>query len=96
VPYVKLEKFSWSKGGFDNVMIANFSIKNTLPWSIKDITIQCTHSAPSGTTIDQNTRTIFERVEPNKTKRITNFNMGFINSQASRSGCEIIGVVSIR
>jgi len=94
--FVTLENFSWSKEGFGNVMIANFSIKNTLPWPIKDIEIQCTHSAPSGTTIDQNTRTIYERIEANKVRRISNFNMGFIHSQASRSGCNIVGVVAIR
>lgn len=94
--YVVIEKFSWSKGGFGSVMIANFSVKNNLPWAIKDIEIQCTHSAPSGTTIDRNKKTIYERVEANKSRRINNFSMGFIHSQASRSGCDIIRVVAIR
>lgn len=94
--YVLLEKFSWSKEGFGNVMIANFLIKNTLPWAVKDIEIRCTHSAPSGTTIDRNTRTIFERVDASKTKRVSGFNMGFVHSQASRSGCDIISVTALR
>src|SRR5262249_5054163 len=94
--YVFLENFSWSKEGFGSVMVANFSIKNTLPWPVKDIELRCTHSAPSGTTIDRNTRTIYERIEANKVKRINNFSMGFIHSQASRSGCEIKSVVAVQ
>ncbi len=94
--YVQIENFSWSKGGFGSVMIANFSIKNNLPWAIKDIEVKCTHTAPSGTTIDQNRRTIFERIEANKSRRISNFSMGFIHSQASRSGCDIVDVIAIR
>lgn len=94
--YVSIESFSWSVGGFDTVMIANFAIKNSLPWAVKDIEIQCTHSAPSGTVIDRNTRTIFERIEPKQTRRFSNFNMGFIHSQAKRSGCVVRSVVSLR
>jgi hypothetical protein len=94
--HVTIENFSWSKGGFDTVMIANFTIKNALPWTVKDVEIRCRHSAPSGTIIDQNTRTIFDKFPANQTKRLTNISMGYIHSQASRSNCEVIGVVSLR
>jgi hypothetical protein len=94
--YMKIENFSWSKGGFDTVMIANFSIRNTLPWSVKDVKIRCKHSAPSGTVIEENTQTIYEVVGAHQIKPLTNISMGFIHSQASRSGCEVIGVASLR
>jgi hypothetical protein len=93
--FVSIESFSWSKEGFGSVMEANFTIKNSLPWPIKDILVQCSHAAPSGTTIDSNTRTIYERIEPNKTKQIRKFNMGFIHSQAQRSGCEVTKVIAL-
>lgn len=91
--YVKIENFSWSKDGFDTVMVANFSIANKLPWAVKDIVVRCIHDAPSGTRIDTNTRTIYERIEAKQTKRINRFSMGFIHSQAARSGCDITKVV---
>jgi hypothetical protein len=69
---------------------------HSLPWPVKDIEVHCRHDAPSGTTIDSNTRTIYERIDANKSKRIDKFNMGFIHSQAERSGCRITRVVSIR
>lgn len=94
--YVTIENWSWAKGGFDNVMIANFTIKNSLPWAIKDINIQCTHSAPSGTVIDRNAKIIYDRIEGNKTKRFNAFSMGFIHNQVSSSFCKIVDIVSLR
>jgi hypothetical protein len=94
--FVTIENFSWTKGGFETVMIANFRIKNALPWPVKDIEVVCTHSAPSGTTIDENRRTIYEQIGPNSTKRVSDFNMGWIHNQASRSGCKVKDVVVIR
>jgi hypothetical protein len=94
--YVALESFSWTKEGFGNVMEATFTIKNSLPWAVKDIEIRCEHSAPSGTTVDSNTRTIYERFEANKSRQISKFGMGFIHSQATRSGCRVLSVVVLR
>jgi len=86
---IKLD-FSWGKEGFGNVMIANFTIHNNGSQDVKDIKIKCTHSAASGTVIDENTQTIYELFKAKSKKTIRNFNMGFIHSQASKSGCEIV------
>jgi hypothetical protein len=94
--FVSIESFSWVKEGFGNVMEANFVIRNRLPWPVKDLEIRCEHSAPSGTMLDSNTRTIYERFEANQTRRINKFNMGFIHSQATRSGCRVVSVVVMR
>lgn len=94
--FVTIERFSWSTGGFGSVMEANFTIQNALPWAVKDIEIRCEHTAPSGTTIDSNTRTIYERIGAREFRTITKFNMGFIHSQATRSGCRVVRVVSLR
>lgn len=92
---VKLD-YKWYKEGFGNVMIADFTIKNPTQYRFKDVEIKCTHSAPSGTVIDSNTKTIYEIVEPKSTKVIKQMNMGFIHSQASRSGCEITDLTPIQ
>jgi hypothetical protein len=83
---VKL-KYSWSKDAV--VMTANFTIQNESEYVLKDFEIHCLHFAPSGTLIDQNTRTIYEIIKPHSAKRIPQFNMGFINSQAASSNCRI-------
>lgn len=86
---VQLENFEWTTGGFGNVMMADFKIKNDSKYLVKDIEITCTHTAKSGTVIDSNKRVIYDSVEAGATKKIKDFNMGFINSQANQSSCEI-------
>jgi hypothetical protein len=86
---VSLVLDSWTKGGFDSVMIANFTVKNPTKYSVKDISVTCTHYAASGTEIDSNTRTIYEMVKAKDQKRIREFNMGFIHSQTQRTRCQI-------
>jgi 5-keto 4-deoxyuronate isomerase len=80
---------NWYKGGFENIMLADFVFKNDNDFPVKDLTVECIHSAPSGTQIDQNTRTIYEVIPAHGTKSIQKFNMGFIHSQAERSSCHI-------
>jgi hypothetical protein len=93
--YLEISRFSWSKEGFGSVMVADFSIKNTSDYDLKDISIKCRHSGRSGTVIDTNERTIYEIVQAKTTKPIRHFSMGFIHSQAARSGCEVVGATLI-
>jgi hypothetical protein len=88
----QITKFSWHKGGFDSIMMATFSIKNDGDHDVKDINVRCTHSAPSGTVIDQNEQTIYEIVKAHSTRKFREVNMGFIASQAASSSCEVAGV----
>lgn len=86
-------KYEWQKGGFDNVMIINFTVQNRNQFPIKDFTISCDHSAPSGTRIDSNRKTVYEVVPANGKLSKKEFNMGFIASQAARSSCSVTGFV---
>lgn len=90
---IKLD-FTWRKGGFETAMVADFVITNPSPWRVKDLEITCHHYGPSGTKIDTNVRTIYEIVEPKSTKRVNQFNMGFIRSQATRSSCTVTNLVA--
>jgi len=85
-------KFEWSKTDF-GVLLVNFTIANRNDFDVKDVEIRCTHAGPSGTEIDSNTRTIFELFEAKTARKISKFNMGFVHSQAARSGCEITRLV---
>ncbi len=81
--------FTWRKDGFGNIMMADFMIVNVNDFPVKDITITCVHTAPSGTVIDRNTRTIYERIEAKSNLNKREFNMGFIHTQVSNSTCHI-------
>jgi hypothetical protein len=86
---VTIQKWNWNKGGFGSVMLATFVLKNSNQVEIKDIEVTCEHSGNSGTRIDSNKRTIYETVKPNSTRTISNFSMGFIHSQATKSSCSV-------
>ena len=88
--FLEITKFSWSKEGFGAFMHASFTIKNSSALDIKDVSIRCTHHAPSGTVIDSNERTIYEIVKANSTRSFREFNMGFIHSQAKSGGCAVV------
>lgn len=86
---VILENFDGKKGGFGNILMADFKIKNGSNYSIKDIEITCKSYANSGTEIDSNNRVIYEIINQGASRQFSNFNMGFIQTQATSSKCEI-------
>jgi hypothetical protein len=88
--------YRWHKGGFDSVMIADFVIKNNSAYSFKDFEIKCSHYAKSGTLIDSNDRTVYDIVSAHSVKKLPEFNMGFIHSQAATSSCEITDLTVIQ
>ena len=91
---VKLQ-YSWSKEGFGSFMTANFTITNPTGIAFKDFEITCKHTAPSGTEIDSNVRTIYEVVGANSTWKKQGFDMGFVHSQVQRSSCSITDLVPL-
>jgi hypothetical protein len=86
---IKILKWSWKKGGFDNVMIGTFTLQNTNDFGVKDIVISCNHFAPSGTLIDSNTRTIYQAIKSKGSLIVKDFNMGFLHTQAAKSACSV-------
>jgi uncharacterized protein (UPF0333 family) len=71
------------------IITANFVVKNESSYNIKDFEITCEHFANSGSNIDSNVRTIYDIVMAHTTRKVRNFNMGFVHSQASKSSCKI-------
>lgn len=91
VDYLTLD-FSWSKGGFESVMIADFTIKSTLQFEVRDIEILCIGSGNSGTRLARIPQTIYDVVPAKATKRFRGLNMGFIPQQMTNANCSIVGV----
>ena len=73
-----------------SVLLCDFTVSNNnSDFFIKDIEITCKAFGKSGTEIDSNKRTIYDKVESNSKKRFPKFNMGFVHSQAVSSSCWI-------
>ena len=88
--------YHWHKGGFDDVMLADFVVKNNSAYSFKDFEIKCKHYAKSGTLIDSNDRTVYDIVSAHSVKKLPEFNMGLIRSQVATSSCEITDLTVIQ
>lgn len=81
--------FTWGKGGFDSVMLVDFVLTNQSKYPVKDIKMVCISKANSGTTIDKNQKVIYELIKQGETKKLEKFNMGFLHSQATSTGCRV-------
>jgi hypothetical protein len=84
-----IAKYHGRKDESGVILYETFTIKNDGTAAVKDLKIKCDHSGPSGTVMDSNTRTIYEIVPAHKSRTFPNFNMGFIDPQATKSGCQI-------
>jgi len=89
---VKIQKWTWKKGGFDNVMIASFTLKNENDFGVKDVVISCDHFAPSGTLIDRNTKTIYQAIKAKSAISVKDVNMGLLHTQVKSSSCSVKSV----
>ena len=86
---ISLSMISMDKTGFGNVLEVTMRITNRNRYAIKDVTVRCEHAARSGSVIDYNSRTVYEKIGPSENTIVQNFNMGFINTQATKSACEV-------
>lgn len=83
----------WEKVGFDNVAQISAFIVNASDHDVKDVQITCDYYSNSGTKIDKNEKTIFEVVPARQFLVIDKFNIGLINSQATKSKCFVSNLV---
>ena len=83
-----LKSFAGTKGDFGTLTVT-FTFDNRSDFDVRDVEVRCDHAAPSGTRIDSNTRTIYETFKAKSLRVIKDFNMGFVHSQAARTGCYI-------
>lgn len=73
------------------VFIASFAIHKDNDYRIKDVTVTCHHAAPSGSDIDKNARTVFEKVSSRGYTYVRDINMGFVAAQAVKTACIATG-----
>lgn len=90
---VKVKSQKWRLDGFGNVMVVDLSIENSSKINLKDFVVECETVGQSGTSLGKVRKTVFDTLPAGKTKKFKNINMGFVNSQSKRAGCEIIGAL---
>jgi len=73
---VKLQSYSWRKGGFGTVILGTFTIENRNDFAIKDIDVVCQLTGQSGTVVGYTASTIYETVAAHSHKTVRELNMG--------------------
>lgn len=72
-------------------MMADFTIFNKNDFAVKDIRVECDLWAASGTAVGTAEKAILDIVRPQQKRTFRDVNMGFINDQTAKAGCEIKG-----
>lgn len=88
---VSIDNLKWRRGGFGGVAIATFTMENPNDFQVKDIVIVCDFFGSSGTKINTAEQIVYQAIDAHKKKIVSDFNLGFINSQASAGNCEVAG-----
>jgi hypothetical protein len=90
-PSVTISNLTWHKEGFDNVLVASFTIDNANAFPVNDIEISCDEIDPSGTKLGTTSRTILNVIDPHGSKTVIDFDMGYIHSQTKSTRCLVSG-----
>lgn len=88
---VEVVVYRWHTSGFGAVMMLDITLRNDSSVELRDFVINCEHSGPSGTVIDRNSRTLYEKLAAGEKRKFRNVNMGFIRSQVDKSSCQVDG-----
>ncbi|WP_454914981.1 hypothetical protein [Xanthobacter sediminis] len=85
-----IKDIKWGKGGFGSVAIVTFTVTNGNALAVRDPVISCSFYGKSGTLIDIATETIYEPIKGKSSRRIKDFNFGFIAKQADGMNCRVL------
>jgi hypothetical protein len=88
--YLRLQRFTWTKGGFDSVAIISGRIRNTSSFEMKDVRLECEVTGESGSVLSRDTVTIYKTVAAGGLIYFSDLSLSFINQQSSRLGCDIV------
>ena len=86
---INVKKSSWHKGGFENIMMVGATFENAGKNAVKDLVLQCSAYASSGTKLSSHTKVIYELIPAGKSRSVKDFSMGFIDKQTSEIECRI-------
>jgi len=87
---IQIEHITYSFGGFDNVLIVKVKLKNRGKVTLKDFLFDCVTVSQSNTELGKPQYTLYQSLAPGQSKTFSNVNIGFVNSQTARAGCEVI------
>ena len=80
----------WRKGGFGAVALAEFTFVNKSLMTLENPKVKVRFSSSNGTIISSREVDVYVTVKPGKRARSKEVNLGFVNDQVERAGCELV------
>lgn len=74
---------------------ATFTVKNTLPFAIKDPRFICANFGASGTELAGNTAIVYEILKAGQTRTFHDVDLGFIPQGAAKYNCFVGGATAL-
>lgn len=88
--YISFVNYNVYKGGFGNVAMLDCKLKNESDWNYKDIVIRVTFLAESGTEVGKAQEKLLINLNSKSTKKVRDFNLGFVSQQFSKFNIEVV------
>jgi hypothetical protein len=88
---LRISSQRWRRGGLGSNALVTFTLRNTNRYEVKDIEISCAFSRSDGSHLTDRTRVIHETVRRRSRKAFRQLHVGFVNVNADRARCSLIG-----
>jgi TPR repeat protein len=88
---IGVSDWAWDKGETGNMMTGALIITNNSDWDIKDMDIEVTDYANSGTDIGAQEHTIYEIVPAHSVGKFAPIDFGYVDPRTMHAGAEIKG-----
>jgi hypothetical protein len=84
--------YRWHKGGFDTVLLVDFTITNPTIYPWRDLHVQCDLIAETGRVIGTKAEVLYVIVPPQGQKTLERFNLGFVSQQVYGTVCRLLSM----
>lgn len=88
---VEVVVYRWHTSSFGAVMMLDITLRRDISVELRDFVISCVHAGPSGTVIDRNSRTRYEKLAAGEKPKFRNVNMGRIHSHVEKTVGQVDG-----
>jgi hypothetical protein len=88
---LRISSQHWRRGGLGSNALVTFTLRNTNRYAVKDIEISCAFSRSDGSHLTERSRLIHETVRKRSRKAFRQLHVGFVNVNADRARCSLVG-----
>jgi hypothetical protein len=92
---LKIARQSWRRGGFGSNALVTFTLRNANDYAVRDVEISCAFTRRDGSHLTDRKRIIPDTVDMNSRKTFARMHIGFVNINAQKAKCSLVGATRI-